>query len=114
MKYKCKKHIKGFSPFYGVIILLISLICSSFKNGDNEKKENVEDIISKMTLEQKAELLIGTGMVSNLPDSILAKFGLLNEMYNDPEYVKMVDRIRTYLPGAAGFTSEFNKLGITS
>ncbi len=114
MKPIFKKDNKAINPLLGVILLLISLMFSSFKNGDKEKKDSVENIISKMTLEQKAQLLIGTGMVSNLPDSILARFGLSPELYDEASYKQMVHRIRTYLPGAAGFTSEFPELGVTS
>ena len=70
-----------------------------------------------MSLKQKAELVVGTGMVLPVPDSIL-KFlppALRGEVkYGDTSYVSMVTKIRSYLPGAGGFTAEFPKLGITS
>ena len=67
-----------------------------------------------MSLKQKAELLIGTGFDMKLPDSIAAQYGFLSAEYGDPDYDKMVEHVRTYLPGAAGFTAEFPSLGITS
>ncbi len=81
---------------------------------DNSK---IAGIISKMTLEQKAQLVIGTGMFFEMPDSIRAKMppgfgGDVNT--KDPVYNEMVKRIRKYLPGAAGVSSEFPKLGIAS
>jgi beta-glucosidase len=83
-------------------------------SADNSK---INDIISKMTLDQKAQLVIGTGMFFELPDSIRAKMpagfgGDINT--KDPVYNEMVKRIRKYLPGAAGVSSEFPELGIAS
>jgi len=83
-------------------------------SADNSK---IAGIISKMTLDQKAQLVIGTGMFFDLPDSVRAKmpkgFGGAIES-KDPVYVEMVNKIRKYLPGAAGVSSEFPELGIAS
>ncbi|WP_238480373.1 glycoside hydrolase family 3 N-terminal domain-containing protein [Mangrovibacterium lignilyticum] len=96
-----------------LLMLVLSLFsCSTTKQGQEDKK--VEKIISKMTLKQKAELLIGTGFDMKLPDSIAAQYGFLSAEYGDSDYDKMVEHVRTYLPGAAGFTAEFPSLGITS
>ncbi|OFX59414.1 MAG: glycosyl hydrolase [Bacteroidetes bacterium GWB2_41_8] len=70
-----------------------------------------------MTLDQKAQLVIGTGIFFELPDSIKAKMppgfgGDVNT--KDPVYNEMVKRIRKYLPGAAGVSSEFPEPGIAS
>lgn len=83
-------------------------------SADNSK---ITGIISKMTLDQKAQLVIGTGMFFEMPDSIRAKMppgfgGDVNT--KDPVYNEMVKRIRKYLPGAAGVSSEFPELGIAS
>ncbi|HZK95354.1 MAG TPA: glycoside hydrolase family 3 N-terminal domain-containing protein [Prolixibacteraceae bacterium] len=83
-------------------------------SADNSK---IAGIISKMKLEQKAQLVIGTGMFFEMPDSIKAKMppgfgGDVNT--KDPVYNEMVKRIRKYLPGAAGVSSEFPELGIAS
>jgi len=81
---------------------------------DNAK---IKGIISKMTLDQKAQLVIGTGMYFELPDSVKAKMpnGFDGKVgSNDPKYVEMVNKIRKYLPGAAGVSSEFPELGIAS
>ena len=87
--------------------------CSSQpKQPSNE--EVIKNTISKMTLDQKAQVLIGTGMFMDLPDSIKKKFGGGNDNELGPNYKAMVDHIRTYLPGAAGFTSEFTEIGVTS
>jgi len=74
-----------------------------------------KEIVKTMSLEQKAELVVGTGMYFPMPDSIREK---MPPMFGGGKreatpYNNMVDRIRTYLPGAAGNTSEFPELGIT-
>lgn len=80
-------------------------------------KSKITGIISKMTLDQKAQLVIGTGMFFEMPDSIRAKMpagfgGDVNT--KNPVYNEMVKRIRKYLPGAADVSSEFPDLGIAS
>ena len=105
-----------------VLIILLMIVgganaqSSAGKDGsaDNSK---IKGIISKMTLDQKAQLVIGTGMYFEMPDSIRAKMppgfgGDINT--KDPVYNEMVKRIRKYLPGAAGVSSEFPELGIAS
>jgi len=80
-------------------------------------KSKITGIISKMTLDQKAQLVIGTGMYFEMPDSIRAKMpaGFGGDIdTKDPIYIEMVKRIRKYLPGAAGVSSEFPDLGISS
>lgn len=75
----------------------------------------VKDIIASMSLEQKAQLVIGTGMVfEELPDSAEIPFEDPLKVYEGTPYAKMVRTIRDYLPGAAGFSSEFQDFGITS
>ena len=101
------------------ITLVLSMFFMTFqakpalaKSTDEQK---IQQIISKMTLEQKAQLVIGTGMFFEMPDSIKAKmppgFGGEGDS-KDPVYSEMVKRIRQYLPGAAGFSYEFPDLGI--
>lgn len=67
-----------------------------------------------MTLEQKAQLVIGTGMVFDLPEGVDAPFEDPLKAIDDTIYTQMVHQIRQYLPGAAGFTTQFPKLNITS
>jgi len=83
----------------------------------NAEDVKAQTIVSKMTLEEKAKLVIGTGMYFELPDSIKAKMPPrfdegVKEL--DSVYTSMVNKIRKYLPGAAGVSAEFQDLGITS
>jgi beta-glucosidase len=100
-----------------ICIVLFSM-CNKQSGKSSETKADkgkaVEKIISSMTLEQKAELLIGTGMHMDLPDSIRKKFGFEDDGLVDKAYDEMVDKIRGYLPGAAGFTSEFPEIGVST
>jgi len=101
------------------IVLLVLLLAASGASAQSQagNDSKIKSILSKMTLEQKAQLVIGTGMFFHMPDSIKAMMpaefrGDVDS--KDPVYVEMVNRIRKYLPGAAGFSSEFPGLGITS
>lgn len=100
----------------GLFILAVFIFTSNslFANVSGEKK--VKEIINSMSLEQKAQLVIGTGMYFPMPDSIREK---LPPMFGggereDTPYNRMVDKIRAYLPGTAGISAEFPDLGITS
>ncbi|HAQ18128.1 MAG TPA: glycosyl hydrolase [Prolixibacteraceae bacterium] len=104
-----------------VVLSIFTLVSLPFLGKANETKtvddKKIQGIITKMTLDQKAQLVIGTGMFFELPDSIQAKMppgfgGDVNSKY--PVYNAMVKKIRKYLPGAAGFSSEFPELGITT
>ena len=99
-----------------LIALAVIFLSSGLSRATVSGNANVEDIIKKMTLEQKAQLVIGTGMYFPLPDSIRAKLPPMfggGEKDNSP-YGQMVDKIREYLPGTAGISAEFPELGITS
>jgi len=94
-----------------VLFLVLGQSCSN-----EPEKTSVNDIIAKMSLEQKAQLVIGTGMYFPMPDSIRAMMppGFGGGESEDTPYNHMVDKIRTYLPGAAGNSAEFPELGITT
>jgi beta-glucosidase len=110
------KFIGPTTPFI-FITLLAFLSTVSFAVGTEKSGEkSVEEIISSMTLEQKAQLVIGTGMYFEMPDSIRqqlpAMFG--GGEREDTPYNRMVDKIRKFVPGAAGTTAQFPEIGITS
>ena len=108
---------------FGSILIILLLVFGEVNAQTAEGKDlaavnsKINGIISKMTLDQKAQLVIGTGMFFEMPDSIRAKMppgfgGDVNT--KDPVYNEMVKRIRKYLPGAGGVSSEFPELGIAS
>jgi beta-glucosidase len=114
MKLKWLRSTMVFAIVFSVFTLAFQVKAVSAKSTDGQK---IQKIISKMTLEQKAQLVIGTGMFFELPDSIRAKMpkGFDGKVDSkDPVYVEMVNKIRKYLPGAAGVSSEFPELGIAS
>ncbi len=97
------------------VLLLSGPVCLQAKDQKAEEKD-ISSIISSLTLEEKAQLLIGTGMYFPIPDSLRQNippiFGMGQSEESD--YSRMVDKVRLYLPGAAGFTAEFPEKGITS
>ena len=104
-----------------VFTLVFSMFLMGFQTKQAQAKssdeQKIQQIISKMTLEQKAQLVIGTGMFFEMPDSLKKMmppgFGGEGDA-KDPVYSEMVKRIRKYLPGAAGNSSEFPELGIAT
>ncbi len=101
---------------FGQVTLVIFLLSFQFLTAKNPADKDVKSIVKSMSLEQKAQLVIGTGMYFPVPDSLKDK---MPPMFGDTldestDYGKMVSKIRQYLPGTAGVTSEFSELGITS
>ena len=90
-------------------ILAVAILSSKPTFARVSSDKSVKEIVNSMTLEQKAQLVIGTGMYFPIPDSIREKmppgFGGGREREDTP-YNRMVDKIRTYLPGTAGISSE--------
>jgi beta-glucosidase len=95
------------------VLAMVIIQCTPGPKDQNNMRK-AQDIISSMNLKQKAQLVIGTGMEFNIPDSVDAPFKDPLKTYGDTAYTRMVRSIRKYMPGAAGFTAEFPKLGITS
>ncbi len=106
------------SVLFALILSVLSLSCGSlYNNGEQDDKSEIKQIVSSMTIDQKAQLVIGTGMYFDIPEQIRQKLpaGLNGNVdSNDTAYVSMVKRVRKYLPGTAGTSSEFPELGITS
>lgn len=114
MRIKRLRSAKIFAFAFSIFLMAFLVKAASAKSADDQK---VQQIISKMTLEQKAQLVIGTGMFFEMPDSLKALmppgFGGEGDS-KDPVYAEMVKRIRKYLPGAAGNSAEFPELGIAT
>jgi hypothetical protein len=79
--------------------------------------DTINEVVAKMSLEEKAILVVGTGM--ELPESLRDAFPGGQNPFSpnlatvDPAYAAMVRKIREYVPGAAGRTAEITRLGIT-
>lgn len=96
-----------------VLFIASAAISCTSNQKENDDQEKVQEIISSMTLDQKAKLVIGTWRSGG------GGFGSASNNQppaEDPDtaYTEMANRVRTYLPGAAGFTAEFPEVGITS
>nr|WP_321412444.1 glycoside hydrolase family 3 N-terminal domain-containing protein [uncultured Carboxylicivirga sp.] len=109
-----KYSFKKIAVFCSAVLFSFQLFSCSPSIKDQNPDDKAAAIVAKMSLEQKVQVLIGTGMYMDLPDSIKSMFPQPERDESDSLYYKMVDRIRTYLPGAAGFSGEFSELGITS
>jgi hypothetical protein len=72
MNQNPKFSISYFSVFILAALLTVVPNSTLFSNpvSQAEKEKTVQSIISKMTLKEKARLLIGTGMFFEMPDSI--------------------------------------------
>ncbi len=102
--------------FFSLLILSAVVLFSNQSIAKSNDKKDVAAIIKSMSLEEKAQLVVGTGMYFPMPDSILEKippsFG--GKLDTITPYGKMVKKIRTYLPGTAGVTAEYPDYGISS
>ncbi len=108
-----KKNRKKFRLGTWAMVSLLLPVAACTPKGGSEN-ENVEAIVSGMTLKQKVELLIGTGMHFEMPDSIAALYNMQKPEIKDTAYYEMVQKIRKDLPGAAGFIAEYPELGVTT
>ncbi len=106
------KHLRSILSIVALVTGFQMISVRYLSGQGNPDKEKINEVIGKMTLQQKAGLLVGTGMFMELPDS-LARFLPMPEI-RDTAYHMMVEHIRKNLPGAAGFTAEYPKLGITT
>lgn len=95
-------------------VFILSFLRKTQASQGDPKQEKINNIINQMTLKQKVELLVGTGMHFDLPDSIASMFPEKKWDTKDTTYFNMVERIRKNLPGAAGFTAAYPNLNITT
>ena len=98
-----------------IAILFGVILVASCSNNQSEAV-TLQNKIDSLTLKQKTYLVVGTGMYLDLPDSLKKVLGDRFEFKDkrDTVYINTVNRIRTYLPGAAGVSVEFPYLGISS
>ncbi len=105
----------GKGRFLILMVLTLFFINPSFgkvSNNDSKNEKTVQQIIKEMSLEQKAQLLIGTGRTFSGP--MYDMWSNPKGLPVDPEYKEMIERLKQLVPGAAGVTAEFPELGITT
>lgn len=116
-----KNRFSNILLFLMVLPLICFYACIQGKSGSVPQlgKDPVKKVIAAMTLEEKAILVVGTGMFMEIPDSILAlfpegenPFARRQDQDVDSAYKAMVEKIRKLVPGAAGRTPEISRLGI--
>lgn len=109
--------MKNIIRTWGLVAIMVAPILMISCNSENrsaDQSAKIRQIIDQMTLDQKAKLVVGTGMHFELPDSIASRFRRRAPEITDTAYNEMVSRVRKNLPGAAGFTAEYPELGITT
>lgn len=107
---------------WGLLCLAGALAACGACSGSGEKNEvemadTIDATVAGMTLEEKAMLVVGTGMP--IPPSMAGAFPEGQNPFApapddavDPSYAAMVDAVRKRVPGAAGRTAEIPRLGI--
>jgi len=116
-----KNRFRNILLFLMILPLICFHACVREKSGSVPQlgKDPVKKVIAAMTLEEKAMLVVGTGMTMEIPDSIVAlflegenPFARRQDQDVDSAYTAMVGKIRKLVPGAAGRTAEISRLGI--
>ena len=112
------KKINAFSLAGIKVVILIGSILpvASAQKVPQFGKSTLKEVIGTMTLEEKARMLVGTGWLIDIPDSILRKIGGVNPFAPKPDgdttFSSMIKKAQRMIPGAAGTTSELARLGI--
>jgi len=97
-----------------LILALVLLGSCSRKDEAAVMEEKINELVGQMTLEEKAMLVVGTGMKMPQGWGDMENPFASDPEEQKPEYAAMVERIRKYVPGAAGRTAEIPRLGITT
>lgn len=114
-----KKSFISFTKIFLFGISIVSIIAC--KNNANPKLGDspIKKVVAAMTLEEKANFVVGMGMKFDIPDSILKKMPGGKNPFTPGEDKKkesgpVVGTTEVLVPGAAGTTFELARLGITS
>jgi beta-glucosidase len=107
--------------FFWGLLFITPFWASSLMQAQNSPKltsSNIKQVIASMTLQEKARLVVGTGMFFELPDSIIKRMPGGRNPFAPPAdadttYNLMISQVRKLVPGAAGTTAELSHLGIT-
>jgi beta-glucosidase len=113
--------MKRTNPFYHVWMLFLLLTFTNIHLATAQQvpqfgQSSLKKVIGAMTLQEKARMVVGTGWLIDVPDSILVKLGGINPFApkpgGDTTYSAMIMKVQQLVPGAAGTTSELSRLGI--
>ncbi len=118
------KRFKDSFLIFSTIILLIFGI-TSCQSGTKKipqlGKGPVDKVVAAMSVRDKADLVVGTGMNLVLPDSIMKLLPEnIREMFKqraphgDSAYMAMINRIKDLVPGAAGRTADLPQFNIST
>jgi beta-glucosidase len=105
--------------FWGLIVLtpIWTPNLVQAQNSVQLNPANINLVIASMTLQEKARLVVGTGMYFELPDSIIKRMGGRNPFATPPgsdtTFNMMINKVRKLVPGAAGTSAEIQRVGIT-
>lgn len=118
-----KKTVQNFRWFALIFMAVMVLVQCTNKKPQLKDKSDIKGVIAALTLEEKANLVVGLGMHFEIPDSILKKLPAgFNLFGGDSIEAKLTDSLRTpfigkvvtLVPGEAGTTASIARLGITS
>jgi len=93
-------------------IITASMVQVQAQNLPQLGKSSVKEIISAMTLEEKARLVVGTGMSFELPDSILKKMPGGKNPFDNNSGTTAIGSSKNIVNGCAGTTGGVERFGI--
>lgn len=94
------------------LIITASLMKVQAQNLPQLGKSSVKEVIAAMTLEEKARLVVGTGMSFEIPDSILKKMPGGKNPFDNNSGATAVGSSKNIVNGCAGTTGGVERLGI--
>ncbi|MFN8258542.1 MAG: glycoside hydrolase family 3 C-terminal domain-containing protein [Bacteroidales bacterium] len=100
--------------FILLLLIIVNVYSIKVQAQDLPKlgKSTVKEIISAMSLEEKARLVVGTGMIMDLPDSIVKKFPGGKNPFAPAPGSTGVGMSANLVNGSAGQTAGIERFGI--
>ena len=112
-----RKYSTIFLSFLLFVTLTGVLIPVKAQQAPQLGKSSLKKIIGAMSIEEKARILVGTGWLIDIPDSVLKKIGGVNPFApktgGDTSYRFMINKVQKLVPGTCGTTAELSRLGIS-
>jgi beta-glucosidase len=118
-----KNTVQSFKSFVLILLAVLMLAQCKTKEPKLKDKVSIKEVVAAMTLEEKANLVVGLGMNFEIPDSILKLLPQgANPFQKDTVEMKLADSLRTAIigksqilvPGEAGTTAAIPRFGITA